>query len=107
GELDIVTEGVMTGSQCLNQLYTILASILYVAAPALSFSIVLSFFKNIAAYRHFIASRSKDMYIFSDLSDRSIALASDIMSNNKMGRAVVFCDVNDETDIALRERQII
>ncbi|MBR5265858.1 MAG: hypothetical protein IKV63_04510 [Clostridia bacterium] len=104
GELDIVTEGVMTGSQCLNQLYTILASILYVAAPALSFSIVLSFFKNIAAYRHFIASRSKDMYIFSDLSDRSIALASDIMSNNKMGRAVVFCDVNDETDIALREK---
>ena len=104
GELDIITEGVMTGSQCLNQIYTIVASILYVVAPALTFSIVLSFFKNAVAGLLLYMKGSKDIYAFSSLNDRSVALAGDIMKNNGKGRAVIFCSVNDETDVVLREK---
>ena len=97
GEMEIIKASIQTG-----WLYTVLASVLYVVAPALTFSIVLSFFKNLAAYRHFMASRSKDIFVFSCLSERSFALAKDLMENSKE-RAVVFCSVDDETDSKLKE----
>ena len=102
GEMELMRE-LSSQSGWVYSIYTIMASVLYVVAPALTFSFVLSFFKNLAAYRHFMASRSKDIFIFSCLSERSVVLAKDIMKNGT-DRAVIFCAVDDETDAKLKEK---
>lgn len=102
GEMELMRE-LASQSGWVYSVYTIMASVLYVVAPALTFSFVLSFFKNLAAYRHFMASRSKDIFIFSCLSERSLVLAKDIMKNGT-DRAVIFCAVDDETDAKLKEK---
>ena len=102
GEMELMAFESAAEGGYIYKAYIMLASILYVVAPALTFSFVLSFFKNLAAYRNFAASRSKDIYVFSCLSERSLALAKDLMK--KPGRAVVFCSVSDETDADLREK---
>lgn len=84
--------------QVLKDAYMILFAILFVAAPFLTFGVVLSFFKNLLAfinYRFF--SYGKDVCIFSELNEKSLALASDLKKNNSK-RVIVFCGVSKDVD---------
>lgn len=75
-------------------------AVLYCLAPILTFGFVLSLFKNVSAYLKFIRRYFREVYVFSELNERSLALASDIFNQNKKA-TIVFADIyinKDETN---------
>ncbi len=92
GEFDFVTDNLGDISTRLYRCYTVLFSILYLLAPILTFGFVMSFFKNISAYKRYITSRNSGVYIFSELSEKSLALATSLYKHDAK-RLLVFTDV--------------
>jgi len=82
--------------------YKTWASILYVVAPLFTFGFVLSLFKNVFAYIRYIHSYFRDVYVFSELNEKSFALASDIKNNHRKA-AIVFTDIFDEDEEKMYE----
>lgn len=80
-----------------SKLYQIVFAVLYVTAPVLTFSFVVSLFKNASAQIKLIFCSNKDLYVFSDLNDRSLSLATDIV-NKKPRSVIVFADVSVSKD---------
>ena len=87
-------------------LYFLTMSVLVIVCPLLTLSFILSLVKNISAYLRLCFSYGRDWYVFSELNDRSIALAEDIKKNHKKA-AIVFADVfskEEEVSYELIER---
>ncbi len=96
GEFSFVTGNMGEVSGWLYYSYSILFAVLFVAAPLLTFGFVLSFFKNISAYRRYAFNFKSDVYVFSELNEKSLALANDLSKRageNKKRRFFVFADV--------------
>ena len=80
-----------------NTAYSVLFSVLYVLCPILTFGFVLSFFKTVSAYRRLFFSFRRDFYVFSELNQKNLALATSVRETN--GRAViVFTHVDTDAD---------
>ncbi len=93
GEFSIVTDYLDTNC-FVYQPYSIFAAVLFVLAPLLTFSVVLSFFKNIFSYQKILLNYNSELCVFSELNEKSLALAKSLAeSNNK--RFFVFNDVFD------------
>ena len=85
-------QGALAGcADRLGDVYTLWASILFVVALFLTVGFVLSFFKNISAYLKYIGLKNRDIYVFSQLNSRSLALARDIRANHEKA-GIVFTD---------------
>ena len=105
GDFVVIQEFVPTVGK-LAPAYSCLAAALYVMAPLLTFGFILSFFKDLTAYRDLYLSVGSDLYVFSELNDRSIALAASAKRANRRNR-IVFTDVfdaEDEVSFELREK---
>ena len=106
GEFDIIKNSV-PGDDVLKVMFSSYASILYVLAPILTFSNVLSFFKNIKNEIRFLWHKKRPFYIFSELNERSIKLAESIIDDKDLKKhkpVIVFTDVfeqNEEDDYEL------
>lgn len=96
-EFGVVADGLLICPDSIDMIYQIWAATLFVLAPIFTFGFVLSLFKNLTEYLRYLASYFKDAYIFSELNEKSIALASDIKSKHK-NAAIVFTDVFEEKD---------
>ena len=96
-EFDIVKQGMIDCPGDLEVKYQMWATVLFVLAPIFTFGFVLSLFKNLTAYVKYICSYFKEVYIFSELNDRSLALANDIKRNHKKV-AIVFTDVFEDNE---------
>lgn len=103
GEFTIITDYLSPSSGWLDTAYCVFAAVLFVAAPVLTFSIVLSFFKNVSAYRRFAAGYFKDGYIFSELNEKSLTLAASLKKNDPR-RMIVFTDVFEQNEEISYER---
>ena len=57
--------------------YAVLGTILLILAPMLTFSVILSFFKNFSAYRKYLLHPMPPTCVFSELNEKSLALAKD------------------------------
>jgi len=91
----IVTENITSCPDGLNSLYQVWMGFLFVVAPLFTFGFVLSLFKNVFAYLRYLCSYFKDdVYVFSELNEKSYALASDIKNKNRKA-VIVFTDVFD------------
>ena len=104
-EFSIIREGLMLCPDGLDILYQVWAATLFVLAPVFTFGFVLSLFKNLSANAKYIASYFKDVYVFSELNERSLVLANDIKAKNKKD-VIVFTDVfegNEESTFELIE----
>ena len=91
-------------SRTLATVYTVYATFILIGAPMLTAGFVLSFFKDATARLLYTLRPGKEIYAFSKLNARSIALAEDILSGGKRGKIVVFTDVfeqNEEQDFEL------
>lgn len=77
--------------------YSLILSVLFVIAPTLTFGFVLSLFRGILSGLRFALSRYRDMYVFSELNEKSIALAGDIRKNH-LRAAIVFTGVYEKDD---------
>lgn len=90
----------------LEAVYTVYAALLFVAAPILTAGFVLSFFRNVGSVLRYVFSRPKHLVYMSELNERSLALAENILKEEKKGTQVIFCDVfvkNEETEYELLE----
>ena len=76
----------------LSITYQIWVSLIFLVAPVFTFSFVLSLFKNVSADLKYWCSYFKDVYVFSELNEKSIALANDIRKKGK-NVLIVFTDV--------------
>ncbi len=82
-----------TGNVSVGKGYTFLFSVLFIVAPFLTFGFVLSFFKNVSAYRRYMEHFHSDIFVFSELNEKSLALAKSLKENSAKGRFFVFTDV--------------
>lgn len=93
GEFSFITDNIGDVAPWVFKGYTILFSVLFVLAPTLTFGFVLSFFKNVSAYRMYLSHFNSDIYIFSELNEKSLALATSIYNTDPKQRFIVFTDV--------------
>ncbi len=105
-EFSLVSNSMPFCTEWLSSYYQVWAAILFVLAPIFTFGFVLSLFKNISAFTKYLFMFFKRMYIFSELNEKSLSLASDIKKNDRRA-GIVFNDVfedNEEQSFELVER---
>lgn len=93
GEFEFVLTNLYPISGWLLRCYTVLFSILFVLAPLLTFNFVLSFFKTFSAYKKYLTHFYCDVFIFSELNDRSLTLAKSLYESQPKKRFFIFTDV--------------
>ena len=87
----------------LYEFYSSYAALLYVIAPIMSFGVVLSFFKNVSSYRRLLQNYNKNIYVFSELNERSLMLAESLDRNQS---AIIFTNVSDQNTLAGNAEQM-
>ena len=108
GEFNVIRDALEAAGISPEQMasYGLYAALLYVGAPFLTFTFVLSLFKNVMARIGFLGHWFRPHYIMSELNERSMALAESIFKKNNRAR-IVFTDVfeqNEEGDYELLGR---
>ena len=92
---------ILTGTLALPHLfrvtYSILALILFVLAPVMTFSVALSFFANMSSRWRYRFAWCRDAYIFSEINDKALALARDLKRIDPKA-TLVFTDVFERND---------
>lgn len=104
-EYAVVQENLTFCPAELHTAYLAWFATLFTVAPVLTFGFVLSLFKNISAYFKYGCAFFRDVYIFSTLNEKSLALAGDIKKKHRRA-AIVFTDVfetNEESSYELVE----
>ena len=104
-EFSVVTDSMQYCPADLAGDYQIILAFIFIIAPILTFGFVLSMFRNISAQFRYLMCFFRDVYAFSELNEKSIALASDLKKNNKKA-VIVFTDVfeaNEERSYELAE----
>jgi len=96
-EYNFTAENMQGIAGWLQPLYSAVVAFVFVLAPILTFGFILSFFKNVSAHVSLLLKRNRDIYVFSELNERSLLLARDLKKNDER-RAIVFCDVFDTDD---------
>lgn len=74
-------------------IYYLMMCLLIVLCPFLTMSFILSFFKNVNDFFRILFGFGKDRYVFSELNEKSIALAESIADNHKDEALIIFTDV--------------
>ena len=93
----LITENITESVGSVATFYSAFVSIIFVVAPIFTFGFLVSFFKNASAYIQFFLQKRKDIYIFSELNEKSLALAADI-KNKHPKSAIVFTDVFENNE---------
>ena len=87
--------------------YLFFFGVVFIVSPLLTISVVLSFFAEVSAhFKYTVFCYNKDVYIFSELNERSISLAKSLKQNDP-SRVIIFTDVykkDDETTSELIEQ---
>lgn len=81
-EFGIITDHITREAGWVYTAYSCYAAILFVLAPLLTFGMVLSFFKNLSAWRRYLSGYFKEVYVFSEMNEKSLMLASSIRREN-------------------------
>ncbi len=105
-EYEVIAGGMDKCPESFNGVFQVLSSLLYMVAPAFTVGFVLSLFKNFSSNIKYFCAYRKDVYIFTELNEKSVTLAADIKKNHK-DCAIVFTDVfesNNEFSFELAER---
>lgn len=82
--------------------YKTAVCLLYILAPIFTVGLVLRYFSNFFERFRLMAKSGQDLYIFSELNERSLSIARNIhkMVESRSGRAgIVFCKSSDKDDI--------
>ena len=111
GDFDIIENAVTDPERlhyAIGYAYSIYAAFLFVAAPIMTASFVMSFFKNVSAYFKYTFNLSTKIYYISELNEKSVALAANILSESGIRKPLIaFFDVfedNDEVSVELLEK---
>lgn len=91
-EFDVIQKATAGESPTLSAVYSLWSGFLFALAPMLTFSFVLSLFKNITAALRYRFAFNRDVYVFSDMNERSMILAESLRRKYPTA-ALVFTDV--------------
>ena len=91
-EFGVVAESMPYCPEWLAAPYNAWVALLFVMAPVFTFGFVLSLFKNLSAYLKYLGAYFKNVYVFSELNEKSLTLAKDI-KKREQAAAIVFCGV--------------
>lgn len=83
-------------------LYKALVCFLFLCAPVFTLGIVLSYFSNFFEHFRLLTRSGRDLYVFSELNERSLAIAENIQKadSTRSGKAgIVFCSSNDRDNM--------
>ena len=103
---DIIFQSIACPKDWLSAAYSAYLSVAFVVAPVLTFGFLVSLFKNASAFLNYVLHYFCDVYIFSELNDRSLSLGADIRKNHKRA-VIIYTDVfekNDEVSYEYVER---
>ena len=103
GDFEFIIANIKDLPDVLLRCYMALFAVFFVAAPLLTFGFVLSFFKNLSAYKNFMLKFQTDAYIFSELNEKSLELARSIKENRKKKCVIIFTDVFENNDEGIFE----
>lgn len=92
-----IIDNVTTLSSAIKPIYTVHMAILFLLSPIFTFGFILSFFKNLSATLKYYFSYFNDVYIFSELNEKSLTLAKSLKKSNRR-RVIVFCDVFENNE---------
>ena len=84
-------------SPCLSKIYIYFISFDFLTAPLMTFSIVAMFFRNFTATINYLWHYRQDVHVFSDLNEKSLALANSIKNEHK-DACIVFTNVSEEIE---------
>ena len=96
-DFEFILEQTKVLSTAMRDIYIVIASFLYVLSPILTAGAALSFFANVTAHNKYLWGFFRDTYIFSELNERSLALAKSLKKGDRR-RMIVFTDVFDKGD---------
>ena len=96
-DFELITNNMGTCTEDIASVYTAWSATLFVLAPVFTFGFILSLVQNLTAYLRYLSVCFRDVYIFSELNEGSMALAEDIRKNHPTA-AVVFTDVFEENE---------
>ena len=86
-------------SEINRQAMSIFGISVFVLAPIVTFGTVISFFKNLIAKFAYSTTVFRDIYVMSELNERSLALAENIvLSKGKRRKLVIFADVFEDDE---------
>ena len=92
-DINFMTQNASISSE-MYPVYSVTVMLLCFICPLLTLSYILTFFSKVCAGVKFIFSFSKELCVFSQMNENSVALAKD-MAKDHPKRRVVFCGVND------------
>lgn len=98
-DFEMVKETVPSSNHLLYYAYTCYAAILFLLSPILTFSFIFSFFRNVSAHRKYMASYNKEVYIFSEVNEKNIKLASSIKEKFN-DSAIVFTNLKKDDEMS-------
>lgn len=107
-DFDIIRSFIVEKNNLFYNIYSCYAAVLFILSPVLTFGVALSFFKNVSAYRRYIKSYNKNIYVFSKLNEKSLALAESIFEHYKNSKIIFnsICEKNQEDIDMSRVRKI-
>jgi len=102
-DYSIVLDNLNSCPAALESAFSVYAAVMFFLAPILTFSFLLSFFRNAIAYLRLLCGYRREMYLFSELNEVSLTLASDLKKNHPHA-TIVFTDVFENDDEITTER---
>ena len=101
-DVDFIRDNIIKDSTAYAELYSLIMSVLFILAPLIVAGVVISFAKNVSAYIKFLSNYFKEVYVFSELNERSLELGSDIKKNHKKA-FIIYTDVFDSSAEEMHE----
>ncbi len=105
-EFEFISESVAGLNRVDAAVFSTFAAILFVSAPLLTYNFIMSFFQNVSAYYKYLFRFRSNAYVFSELNEKSIALARSVLKKYKHA-LIIFTDVfekNEEKSYELVEQ---
>lgn len=96
-DFDIIRNLIHSRGSSFYSFYSCYAAVLFVLSPVLTFGVVLSFFKNASAYRRYLKSYNKNIYVFSRLNEKSLALGESILEKYNKAK-IIYMAVEDRDE---------
>ncbi len=93
GELGNIMGEISHLSPLLYKGYIALFTVIYILAPFLTVGIVLSFFNDISSYIYYIFHFNSQVYVFSELNEKSYLLAKSIANDKDEKPLIIFANV--------------
>lgn len=83
-------------NELLSKAYTVYTAVLFIVAPAITAGFILSLFKETSERIKYSLHFKSNVYVISELNEKSLTLAEDIYSKAKGKKVIVFAGVKRE-----------